>query len=382
MNNSEVLELRKRFKKTSNTITRISGCYVIGMERRIQTTIDTSFSDLDESEQFKYLDLFKKGLSGVIGKNLMNLPIKSAEDGSSKARTELLALKNSELKNKDMLDGFYRKVIDTYHSVGNYLILLIHDVYDVLNKTSDNIKLDESEETYTYILCLICPVNLAKPALSYHEDANIIGNRERDWVVDMPDIGFLYPSFNDRSTDVNEVLYYCKDPDEMHSEFIDGIIGCKEEKTIIEEKEMFNTIVEEVINDVPGFDTFEVVRSINSQLNDMIENKVFGDTPVINKEGMKDLFKGSGFAEEHMPVVEKKFEEVAGEDSEIRVDSVREKKNLDIKSDNMQIKVKTEAADMVEIRVIDGRKCLVIPMDSDVEVNGIVKRIVEELENS
>lgn len=381
MNNSEVLELRKRFKK-NNTITRINGCYVIGMERRIQTEIDSYFSDLEESEQFKYLDILKKGLSGAVGRNLLNLPIKPENEGAGGTRQELLALRDSELKNKEMLDAFYHKIIENYHSVGNYLILLIHDVYDVMGKQADNLSTGESEETYSYVYCLICPVNLAKPALAYNEEENVIGNRERDWVVDMPSVGFLYPSFNDRSTDINEVLYYCKDPEEMHSEIIDAILGCKEEKTSIEEKEIFNSIVEDVINDVPGFDTFEVVRSINNQLTDLVENKVFGDEPIIDKEGMKDLFKGSGFTDEHMAVVEEKFDSYAGPDSAIHVDSVREKRNLEVKSDNMQIKVKPEAADMVEVRIIDGRKCLVIPMDTDVEVNGIVKRVVEELNNT
>ena len=62
MNNTDILELKKRYKK-DNSITRIQGCYVLGMEKKIQTTIDSWFSDLDESEQFKYLELVKKGFS-------------------------------------------------------------------------------------------------------------------------------------------------------------------------------------------------------------------------------------------------------------------------------------------------------------------------------
>ena len=206
MYNSDVLEIRKRFKKEKSTIGRITGCYVTGADKKIQTYIDADFVDLEEAEQFKYIEILKKGLSGVLGKNLLNLSFAQEEEGNG-AQQALLALRNSELKNADMLEAFYQQVIDTYYCPGNYLILLIHDIYDVMTKTNDKMSLDESEEVYSYILCCICPVNLSKPGLSYHEEENKIANRNRDWVVDMPDAAFLYPAFNQRSADVNEVLY-------------------------------------------------------------------------------------------------------------------------------------------------------------------------------
>ncbi len=382
MNNSDVLEIRKRFKKEKNTIGRITGCYVTGADKEIKTYIDTDFVDLEEAEQFKYIEIIKKGLSGVLNKNLLSLGFSEEAQGAGGQQQSLLALKNSELKNKEMLEAFYRQVIDTYYYVGNYLILLIHDVYDVITKTEDKMALDESEEVYSYILCCICPVNLSKPGLSYHEEENIIANRNRDWVVDMPDAAFLYPAFNDRSSDVNEVLYYVKNIEEMHSEFIENVLGCIETVPSTVEKEIFNQIVEEVINDAPGYDTFEVVRSLNNQLNDMVDNMVFSEPMTIMKEDMVDLMLKSGLKEEHIPIVEEKFEKATGDDVKLHIDNIREKKNFEVKTDDMQIKVKTESADIVEIRVIDGRKCLVIPMNSDIEVNGIVKRIVRELNDA
>lgn len=380
MNNSDVLEIRKRFKKTDSSITKVTGCYVTGADKKIRTYVDANFSDLEEAEQFKYIEIFKKGLSGVLGKNLLSLPFSKEGEAPGGSQQSLLALKNSELKDQAFLDTFYQKIIDTYYFVGNYLILLMHDVYDVMTKTSDKMSLDESEEVYTYCLCCICPVNLSKPGLSYHEAENIIANRTRDWVVEMPDVAFLYPAFNDRSSDVNEVLYYVKNTDEMHSEFIEGVLGCEELLPSTVEKEIFHQIVEDVINEVEGYDTFEVVRSINNELTDMVENHVAYEPMTIDREGVKDLLLKSGVKEEHMPVVEEKFNKAAGEGASLRIDNICETKNFEVKSDNVQLKMKADAADIVEIRVIDGRKCLVIPMNSDVEVNGIVKRIVKELE--
>ena len=70
MYNSDVLEIRKRFKKEKTTIGRITGCYVTGADKQIKTYIDTDFVDLEEAEQFKYIEILKKGLSGVLNKNL------------------------------------------------------------------------------------------------------------------------------------------------------------------------------------------------------------------------------------------------------------------------------------------------------------------------
>lgn len=381
MNNSEVLELRKRFKKKDNTITKVTGCYVIGAEKRIQTYIDTKLDRLDESEQFKYIDIFKKGLSGVLGKNLLNLSFERGDSGEE-AQKGLLALKADALENKEMLENFYRQIINTYYSVGNYLILLIHDVYDVPDKTSDNLKLDESEEVYTYVMCYICPVNLAKPALSYIEDTNSFGNRERDWVVDMPEVAFLYPAFNDRSTDVNSLLYYCKDVEGIHPEFVSGVLGCNLEMTSVQEKEIFSQIVEEVINEAPVYDTFEVVRAINQELDDLVDGRVFSEPPTIGCEDMKEIMMRSGIKEEHLNNLSRTYDKEVGSDNKLHVDNLRETKKMTMKSGDVQIQVKPESADIVEIRVIDGRKCLVIPMNSDMEVNGIVRKIVEELSDN
>ena len=379
MNNTDILELKKRFKK-DNTITRIQGCYVLGMEKKIQTTIDSYFSDLDESEQFKYLEIIKKGLSGILGKNLQSLSFEGATGESNpKSMMSLLALRDSELKEPAMLEAFYQSIIEKYVCTGNYLILIIHDIYDIPVIGKDNLELDESEETYKYIYCLICPVNLCKPALSYHEDTNTIARRERDFVVDMPDVGFLYPAFNNRSCDVNELLYYCKDPKENHPELIEDLLGCKQEPSIDDEKEVFHQIVEDVLNDNNEYDTFEMVRSINDCLTDLSEEKVSAEPIVIDKQGLKDLMLNAGLKEEHLPNFEKHFDKEAGADATFKVDSLRENRNLTMKSDDLKIMVKPGSADLVEIRVLDGRKCIVIPMNSDMEINGIMKRITDEI---
>ena len=230
MNKKEVLEIRKQFTPENCSITRIAGCYVDGeKEKRMER--EEAFLSLPEEQAFKYFDIFKKTLSGKIGKNLLNLEYKLKESRSSDPEGEehelLMNLRESKLRDPALLDEFYEKILTSYDCAENYYIILIHAVYDVPGKTSDGEVLeDASEEVYDFILCCICPVKLSKPGLTYNGKDERMEERTRDWVVGMPDKGFLFPEFNDRQTDVHSVLYYTRKSADVQEEKIDYMIQC------------------------------------------------------------------------------------------------------------------------------------------------------------
>ncbi|MCR5846723.1 MAG: DUF4317 domain-containing protein [Lachnospiraceae bacterium] len=379
MINSEILELKKRLKFCDDASFKIEACYIIGSEKRIQSRMNTYLTNLDESDRHKYIEILKKGLSGVLNRNLLNLSFKRSMEGSD-AQKFLLKLRDSELNDSSVLDSLYEKIIESYSTLGNYLVVTLYDAYDVVREGTDGISQGESEEVFRYVYSCICPVSLAKAALSYHEEENVFAARVRDWVVEMPDVGFLFPAFNDRSSDVNSLLYYCKDPLMIRPEIISDILGCEEEMTSVVENRMFKNVIEDVINEVPEYDTFEVMRNVQDNISEMLENKVFSDEPTIDSRSAVDLFRHSGIKEEHLPIVEEKFKKEIGEDGFLHADRIKEKGRLEMKGENVKISVKPEASSLVEIRMIDGRKCLVIPMDSDMEVNGIIKKIRAKLE--
>ena len=210
MNKKDILEIKRRLSKNGCTFTRVCGCYVDADHNKV-TKISETFLNLDDEEFYKYLDIAKKVLSGTIGNNLLELEFPLAEEAAGGRQQFLMGLRESKLKNDDLMDAFYDQVIENYDYVGNYLILVFHDVYDVITKTTDNDNLDESEEVYEYLLCAICPVNLTKPGLGYLADDNRIGPRVRDWVVGVPDTGFVFPAFTDRSSDIHSTLFYTRD---------------------------------------------------------------------------------------------------------------------------------------------------------------------------
>lgn len=164
MNKKDIRELKSRFTKNGCTFTKISGCYV-NAHKEILVNFNQTFLNLEDVEFYKYLEIAKKALSGTIGNNLLQLPFLQEEEGADGKQRLLMGIKESKLKDMGLLGAFYQRIIENYDYAGNYLILAFHDAYDVISKTSDNLKLDESEEVYEYVIFAICPVELTKPGL-------------------------------------------------------------------------------------------------------------------------------------------------------------------------------------------------------------------------
>lgn len=365
----EINELKRLYTPSNCSITRICGCYVDG-EKNKKTEFKEAFLSLPEEEIFKYFELLRKTLSGSLGKNLLNLdfPLASEQEGGTQAA--LLALRDSKLKDDALIEEFYDRVINTYEYVGNYLILLIHDAYDVPGKTTDGLTMDDASDTvFEYIMCCICPVNLSKPGLSYDSINNEFHNRIRDWVVEMPETGFLFPSFNDRATDIHSTLFYSKNPEEAHSEFVENILGCTLPLSAGTQKEAFQALIEETLGDEVEY---EVVKNIHENLTEMIEeHKEIPEPLTLDKHQVKSLFEKSGVKEEKLTDFDKLYDAAAGEDTSLFVNNVANVRTFEVKTPDVVVKVNPERADLVNTLQIDGKRCLVIEINDHVEVNGI-----------
>lgn len=374
MNKKEVTEIKKQFTPNNCAITRICGCYVDG-DKEKKATFKDAFLSLPEEEMFKYFDLFRKALSGTIGKNLLNMefPLSTEEEGGT--QEALLKLRDSRLTDEHLLDEFYTRVIDSYDYAENYLILLVHAVYDIPGKSSDGSEMfDASDEVYDYIHCIFCPVKLSKPALSYYADENNFHERIRDWIVEMPDAGFLFPAFNDRSSDIHGLLYYSKNAENLDNGLTDNLLGCVPPLTAGNQKEAFRILIEETLADTCSYD---VVKNIHENLNELIEQHADNPEPLeLDKAEVKYLFQKSGVESEQMETFDQQFDAAAGEHATLLASNVANTKKFEIKTAEITISVSPEFADLVETRVIDGRTCIVIGVDDHVEINGINARTI------
>lgn len=435
MKKKDILELKRRLKKDSCSFTRMSGCYV-DADKRVVLDFSRTFLNLEEEEFFKYLDIAKKVLSGTIGNNLLELNFPTYEENEGGKQYSLMQLKKSALKDENLLKEFYQSIIDNYDYTGNYLILLFHDAYDVITKTSDNSKLDESEEVYEYILCAICPVSLTKPGLSYFEDDNRIGARVRDWVVEMPSVGFVFPAFIDRSSDVNSVMYYTKNAKDSHPEIMEETLGCISKQTAAEQKEVFTNIIKNAVGgDESKSDS--VIMDIQENLNAIIDEHESmqgknADPLTLTNDTILDVLTDSGISEEVTNKIEKCYTEEFGDEppivehlldnkilaaseqrrkeqhlqnqvkilqdklertqkeaaADLNQDTALESNNdedlvevneeineedLNSESNNddfdVVLHVKPQKVSQITSQIIDGKKCIIIPMDENEQAN-------------
>lgn len=372
MNKKEILEIRKQFTPENCAITRICGCYV-DHEKEKKTELKKAFLSMMEEEAFKYFDIFKHTLSGTPGKNLLNMEFPTAQEMPGGTQEFLLKLRDSKLTDDLLVEEFYDKVIENYIYAENYYIILIHSVYDVPGKSSDGMEMfDASDTVYEHIMCSICPVNLTKAGLTYNAETNNIEDRIRDWFVELPVKGFLFPAFNDRASDVHGLLYYSKKPEELQPEFIENVLGSRIPLTAKDQKTSFQAI----ISDTLGEDCdYEVVRNIHDNLNEMIEEAKEAPEPLeLGKPEMKNLLARSGASAKHLESFDEEFEEIVGEKQTLLAANIASTKTFQIETPDIVLKVNPDRSDLVETREIDGRKCLVIPIDEHLEVNGIEVR--------
>ena len=380
MNKKEVSEIKKLFTPASCAITRICGCYV-DAEKEKRTELKEAFLSLPEEEAFKYFTIFRGAMSGTLGKNLINMEFPLHTEAAGGTQEFLLRLRDSELKDDALLEEFYDKVIANYDYGENYYIILIHAAYDVPGKSSDNMEMfDASDTVYEHIMCSICPVKLTKAGLTYNAEKNNIEDRIRDWLVEMPDWGFLFPQFNDRSTDIHGLLYYTKNAENLRSTMMEEVFGCTTPLSAGTQRDSFNALVEETLGDDCAYDT---VLEIHEKLNDLIESQKDEPEPVVlTKSEVKRLFEECGVEDEKLQNFDEQYELAAGEKSALVASNITNTRKFEIKTPDVVIHVAPDRAELVETRIIDGRKCLVIPMESEIELNGIRVSTLNSVEDT
>lgn len=373
MNKKEANEIKKLFTPANCAISRICGCYV-DAEKNKRTEIKEAFLSLPEEEAFKYFTIFRSGLSGTIGKNMVNMEFPLHTEAEGGTQNFLLKLRDSQLKDDALIEEFYDKVIASYDYGENFYIVLIHCAYDIPARSSDGLEMDDASDfVYEFIQCSICPVKLSKAGLCYNTEANVIQNRSRDWIVEAPDTGFLFPAFTDRNTDIHSLLYYAKNPEQMPERLIDELLGCVMPMSAKSQKETFQALVEETLGDNCDFET---VKNLHENLNEILEETKDEPAPfTLDKYQMKRLLENNGASQEKL----EEFEQRYNENEEMSVppfiaSNVVNTRSFEIKTTDVSIKVAPDKTYLVENRMIDGRPCIVIGISEHVEINGITVR--------
>ena len=370
MNEREVAELRRRFKPEKSNITHIRGCYV-NENREIVSQFDQPLTLLEDEELERFLSVLKRTLTGGLGKNLVDLTFSTKQVAEGEEHKLLMTLRNSALQDSGAVFEFFSRVMESLELEGNYLILLAYDKYDVPYRSKDGERqMDASSEVFSYVLCSICPVKLTKPALSYYVKENEFRSRGADWLVSPPELGFLFPAFDNRSTNLYNALYYSRDPGENYAAFVDRIFKAEAPMPAEEQKETFGSLLGNTLEEDC---CYEVVQAVQNELRDIItEHKQSKDPEalVLSKQAVRRVLEDCGVSPAHAEAFTGRYDESFGEDMEISPRNLVGSK-VEVRTPDVTIQVNPERSGLVETRVIQGVKYILIRADEGVEVNGV-----------
>lgn len=377
MNEKEIGEIRRRVRRDRSNVTAIYGCYVNG-QNEIVSEFKQSTSIMPENEADKYFGLLKKVLSGSVGKNLLDMRFKTSQVAGSDEHKLLMNLRE-DLKNEEYRTDLYQKIIENVHFDDGFLILLGCDRYDVPFKSKDDtIQADNSDETYTYLLCAVCPVKQTKPSLRYVAETKEFHDGGIAQVVSAPEAGFLFPAFDDRATNIYNALYYTKSPKDNHENLIQALFHVDPPKPAFEQKKSFEALLGSALAEECSL---EVVQTVHDQLRQSIEmhkeSKV-ADPLLISKEEVKSALYSCGVSDSSLSKFSTQFDEVFGFEAELHPKNIIDNRKFEIATPDVSIKVTPECSDLIETRVIGGVKYLLIPADQTVEVNGVPIHIEEK----
>ena len=381
MNDKEIGEIRRHLRRDRSNITKIYGCFV-NDNREIITEFSQSTGMMPENEGDKYFALFKRVLSGSVGKNLIDLSFKTAQVAQGAPEHKLLMdLRECKLSDDELLHGFFQKIIDTVTLEGNYLILMGCDSYDVPFKGKDDISdADKSEEVYTYLICAICPVKQTKANLHYVPEEKLFHDGAMNQPVSAPVLGFLFPAFDNRSTNIYNALYYTHDIKVSQDALIEALFNTPVPMPAAEQKKCFEALLTTALGEDCNLD---VVQTVHDQLCERIElhkEAKVAEPLLIAKADVKETLASCGVSEEHLAKWSVDYDETFGFEADLHPKNIIDTKRFEVKTPDVSIQVDPTRSDLIETRTIGGVKYIMICADENVEVNGVSIHIDEEKE--
>lgn len=369
MTEKELREIRRRFRPDKNSILSIKGC-LVNSDKEIISKFSQPIAACSNEECEKLLGIMKKSLSGGLGTNLIDLEFSGKQVTEGSEHKLLMLLRDSKLKDEDAENTFYQKVIESVHFEGNFVILLACDSYDVFTYSKDGEKQD-SNSMFTYIICSVCPVKPLNAGLYFRESDSSFRAIDAQTMLSNPEIGFMFPSFDDRTANIYNALYYTRDISNIHPDFIENIFNTPLPMSAAEQKDNFDSCLKETLDDDCDF---EVVRSVHDQISEMVQEHKDSkqEEPLkLTKNEFKNVLEYCGVNGERVEKFGTKFDEQFGKNAEITPKSIVDTKKFEVCTPDISIKVNPDRTDLISTQIINGEKYIMIRANDGVEVNGV-----------
>ena len=370
MTNKEIGELRRRMKPDRTNLTAVYGCYVAS-SGEVLSTFREPFGLMAEEDKEKYLAIFRRALSGTPDRNLLDLSFTTKQVADSDEHRLLMRLRETALDDEQARQQLFQTIIGAVSFEENFLILLAHERYDVPFKARDGARLEDGSEVFSYFVCAICPVKPGKELLSYIAEEKTFHNRSAGWAAGMPEMGFLFPAFDGRRTNLYNCLFYTHSSGADNQPLIDALFHVDPPMSAEEQKNAFGSALADALDKDCSYD---VVQSVHEQIRARIEDHKESKDPEpleMTAGDVGGILSNSGVNDEQIAAFQRECDEQYGENAALNPNNIIESKKFEITTPEVKISIAPENSYMIEARVINGRKYLLIPADDGVEVNGI-----------
>ena len=348
MNKKEISAVKKALSPEKGAASRF---YCMGTKNKAFSAVELGM--LGEEERDLCMALFKKALSGKTGKNLVpvSFPVEQEAEGGTQER--LISLLGGD-KEEEGYKALASELADAYGD-DDSVVMILPGSFDIPG--TDNI--------YSFILCAICPAASTKPVLSY--DGASISGTKKVTALGAPSCGFLFPSYTDGQPDVHNALVYAKKPASMPDAVIEKILGCHVPVTADEQKEAFSSLVENLLGS--GCD-YQTVRAIQDNLAEALEESASPDLLEYTKSDIQRLFEASGVPERVLEGFDDAYEEAVGDIRALTVGNLVDAK-ITVRTSDVAVTADSGKAGSVTAVMVNGRKCLAVPFEGEVTVNGV-----------
>ena len=393
MNKKEVAEIKRQFKMDNENIDiSRTAMYYVNFENKILSKSNKRFfltkdmvggksSGWGQLEEEKIIEICKKTLGGQLGKGLVEYYFPNdfllEENGNYK---KLYNTCQDCLETEEDVDKFVDLLVNTLNYGKDYVICLTSCSYMVPTKDINGDKVDIEEEfgeSYDFMVVSFCDIAPSTLGLFYDSKKKTIHHSETsEKVVGMPFSGFLFPTFNDRQTDVNSVLVYNKKPKEPDTALIENLLGCTFNFDPEQEKDKFNTLITKILtmdNDSNVSVDFSSTKKIYEQIKRVIDDNVLEtELPTLSALEIKKILQNSGVKEENLERFDDVFEEEMGnKKAKLKAVNLIDEKKMDIKSPDISISVKGNQTNKIKPMNKDGKRYLMIELDDTVDINGL-----------
>ena len=371
MNTKEIGEIRRRVRRDRSNMTALYGCFV-NDNREIISTFRQSLGTMPENEAEQFFKVLKKCLSGTQGKNLIDINFRTQQVANGAEHKLLMKLRETQLKDEDALNEFYKNIVNSVSMNSSYLILIGCDDYDVPFKCKDDdSQTDASNEVYRYLLCAICPVKLSKPTIEYKAPEKEFHNSEIAQILTTPTLGFLFPAFDDRSANIYDALFYSKSAGDDHEDFIRAVFNTQPYVPADAQKQTFANVLSRALDEECSM---EVVQAVHDDMHNRImlhkESKI-PEPLVLSKDDIKSALCSAGVSDEKISQFATDYDAAFGTDAQLPAKNIASEKRIEVTTSDAVIRVNADRSDLIETRTIGGVKYIMIAADEDVEVNGV-----------